>query len=830
MKKIYLEDIPLEEAKARLQSALEEAGLWSVLGVEDITLDEKSASDNFQLALEFGEELIYQSDGKTGISTALYPGDYFLKVTGNGGLYVLNIEAVAEKREFEPNNGIKFANTLVDSQTKNASLYSSQDSDYFGFQATESGLFDIMINSEFKLNIELRNIADFLIKSFSNTDESGALISNWSTQTPLKTGQYYLRITGTGPGKYSIAVSGGIAVVNKLMSLTIFPDQLQDKVSIGDSLTFTCLGYYLDGSESDHSADVDWESNDESIVSMSEYTAFAHAEGTATITAKLQGNFASYSVHVGEDPEIQNYGSLIIVAGGGKTETNTLWPTTAVLTDKIYHTFKVRGFSDDDIYFMTPKIFKDLNGDGFDDKIIDQTEMTKSKLLSAITEWAKVQPTNGPLFIYLNDHGYKKKFQIYPKEVITAADLNSMLDYFQNETGRPVVVIFEACHSGTFIEDIQGENRIIITSSDQGPSFLNPKISFSQFFVDSIYDQGGISQAFTKSKTTLEEMGSPYSTQSPQIKLGDALDNIYVVSQSVIAPFFAKIDSTTVPTNYDVAADGELILHAEVSGAEDGKVWATIKPKGYMPPPTVGEFVTPEMTQLLTIEMLDDPDGINLDFIYTGSTSELSVNGEYDLIIFAANSDGVITHSDIHPVMVSGGDDNAKPAASFTYSPSFPKPEQELAFTNTSSDFDGEIIDSEWDFGDGASSNEDSPTHMFTQAGTYAVTLTIWDDGGNSATTTQTLVVSDESLQTLTLSSGWNLVGAQTQIDMETTFSNQTQCMSVWKWQDSNWAVYLPAENDGGAAYAQAKGFFLLEQINPGEGFWVNATTPLILP
>ena len=43
MKKIYLEDIPLEEAKARLQSALEEAGLWSVLGVEDITLDEKAA-------------------------------------------------------------------------------------------------------------------------------------------------------------------------------------------------------------------------------------------------------------------------------------------------------------------------------------------------------------------------------------------------------------------------------------------------------------------------------------------------------------------------------------------------------------------------------------------------------------------------------------------------------------------------------------------------------------------------------------------------------------------------------------------------------------------
>jgi putative molybdopterin biosynthesis protein len=37
---IYLHDIPLPEAKARLQAVLEEAGLWRVLGVETIPLDE----------------------------------------------------------------------------------------------------------------------------------------------------------------------------------------------------------------------------------------------------------------------------------------------------------------------------------------------------------------------------------------------------------------------------------------------------------------------------------------------------------------------------------------------------------------------------------------------------------------------------------------------------------------------------------------------------------------------------------------------------------------------------------------------------------------------
>ena len=42
MKKIYLEDIPLEDAQKRFQTALEEAGLWQTLGVEQISLDENA--------------------------------------------------------------------------------------------------------------------------------------------------------------------------------------------------------------------------------------------------------------------------------------------------------------------------------------------------------------------------------------------------------------------------------------------------------------------------------------------------------------------------------------------------------------------------------------------------------------------------------------------------------------------------------------------------------------------------------------------------------------------------------------------------------------------
>ncbi|MBE3067838.1 MAG: molybdopterin biosynthesis protein, partial [Chloroflexi bacterium] len=39
---VYLHDIPLPEAKARLQSVLEQADLWRVLGLENITIDENA--------------------------------------------------------------------------------------------------------------------------------------------------------------------------------------------------------------------------------------------------------------------------------------------------------------------------------------------------------------------------------------------------------------------------------------------------------------------------------------------------------------------------------------------------------------------------------------------------------------------------------------------------------------------------------------------------------------------------------------------------------------------------------------------------------------------
>ena len=75
------------------------------------------------------------------------------------------------------------------------------------------------------------------------------------------------------------------------------------------------------------------------------------------------------------------------------------------------------------------------------------------------------------------------------------------------------------------------------------------------------------------------------------------------------------------------------------------------------------------------------------------------------------------------------------------------------------------------------------------------------------------------------MSAGWNLVGLkgdQGKTIDDLISGNESSIASVWKWENSSWAVYLPGEDDGGAAYAQSKGFALLTDIEPGEGFWVN--------
>ncbi len=58
-----------------------------------------------------------------------------------------------------------------------------------------------------------------------------------------------------------------------------------------------------------------------------------------------------------------------------------------------------------------------------------------------------------------------------------------------------------------------------------------------------------------------------------------------------------------------------------------------------------------------------------------------------------------------------------------------------------STDSDGSIASYAWDFGDGGTSTEAAPTHTFSSAGTYGVSLTVTDDDGATGTDSQDVTV-----------------------------------------------------------------------------------------
>lgn len=84
---------------------------------------------------------------------------------------------------------------------------------------------------------------------------------------------------------------------------------------------------------------------------------------------------------------------------------------------------------------------------------------------------------------------------------------------------------------------------------------------------------------------------------------------------------------------------------------------------------------------------------------------------------------------------------NRCPVPDFEISPSDPLSLENLTFIDRSSDTDGFIVRWLWDFGDGNTSTSASPVHSYWKAGSYSITLTVWDDDGSNASHSVTLMV-----------------------------------------------------------------------------------------
>jgi PKD repeat protein len=112
----------------------------------------------------------------------------------------------------------------------------------------------------------------------------------------------------------------------------------------------------------------------------------------------------------------------------------------------------------------------------------------------------------------------------------------------------------------------------------------------------------------------------------------------------------------------------------------------------------------------------------------TGSCQlPLNNTGQRTLRATYASSTGLLGSSDTEDHQVnSAGPANKAPKADFGSNCDG----LTCAFTDASTDSDGNVVSWSWDFGDGQRSTEREPTHSFPAPGTYTVTLTVADNDG----------------------------------------------------------------------------------------------------
>lgn len=592
-------------------------------------------------------------------------GTYYLKVESTDAdtinPYTLTLtNSSLTNLEIESNNTFKVANALEKGSPKKGRIYSQNDKDYFGFHMANEGDFTVTFTPSSTVadyKITLVDAADNVYDYFSSANGQSKSILFYEMP-----GNYYLRVESSGdldPSKtYELTLTSAADITGLKQPVSVTLSGSRSEMQPRDTQTLTARAGYSDASTI--TITPVWTSLNPAIAAVDGTgNVTAVAEGTTSIVATYGELTGKFDLKVGAPQKVvkQHYGNLILVAGGGVADTNTLKESTQYLSDLVYRRFKSRLFADEDIYYFNPMPWHDLDGDGYGEGVVDDSTPTVEKFGQAITTWAASQDTDGPLYVYLIDHGGIDSFMLFPGEIVTADQLKGWLDAFQIQTGRKVIVMIEACKSGSFTDNLitQGLDRVVVTSADDQDSYiqLGGRISFSQFFVDRLLTGDSLNAAYLKAKQQLTNMGLPYSKMHPKLVEGVNLSSArtWLGGDFVIASLFPEITETSPNTAIAANPSSPISLYAKLSSLEGiESVWAVVTDPGYMPSSTSGEFEAPTVT--MPIFTLADPEK---DLKYEGTYQDFIYNGDYRITFYARNTNGNVSASPATLVSVTGG-------------------------------------------------------------------------------------------------------------------------------------------------------------------------------
>ena len=174
---------------------------------------------------------------------------------------------------------------------------------------------------------------------------------------------------------------------------------------------------------------------------------------------------------------------------------------------------------------------------------------------------------------------------------------------------------------------------------------------------------------------------------------------------------------------------------------------------------------------------------------------------------------------------------DATPTAAFTSSPTDPNPGGPVSFdASGSTDSVGDHPTYSWNFGDtsangpGTSTLED-PTYSYPNPGTYTVRLTVTNDAGQSATTTQTVTVDDPPTATLAASTTLTTPGSAVSFTSTAASPAAGGSITAYSWNFGDGSTLTGTNAEPTHAYASPGTYAVTLTVTDDLGVTFTAST-----
>ena len=325
----------------------------------------------------------------------------------------------------------------------------------------------------------------------------------------------------------------------------------------------------------------------------------------------------------------------IVVAGGGPYRENFLWEATERMAELAITTLRGQGIPREQILYLSA---------GFGKNDVPDGPATLESIEAGIIDWAgDVNEPADDVLLYLVDHGGPETFELAKKTLLSASELDGWLDTLQANTASKLVVVYDACQSGSFIPALAttgDQARMLMMSSgaeERAHFAAKGDISFSFHFWSNFLVGGDLYRSFLAGNNAIEAVFDRRQNAELEVdgdgQANSKQDKVLATAFSFGSGIALASDTPEIGrVSEDIVLNGETKVRIEardVSGASPiVRVWALVQS------PDQIELAIDEPLINTEILELTDADG---DGNWEGVYQDAKIRGAYEFQLFAAN-------------------------------------------------------------------------------------------------------------------------------------------------------------------------------------------------